>query len=79
MRCAHTATVPTNSTKEASAAASSKNIFSMIASLIPGNARKAWLEHMQNNVLYLFFGQDIWLRARGNNLNEGLTGWPSPK
>lgn len=49
MSCAQIAIIPKNSVSDARAAASSTKIFNIIASLT--------LEHTENNVPFLFFGQ----------------------
>ena len=49
MSCAQIATIPMNNVSDASAAASSTKTFSITASRT--------LEHRQNIVLFLFYGQ----------------------
>src|SRR5436853_4008168 len=70
INCAQTATIPTNSTIDASAAASSTKVFN-ISPLPP-------LEHRENNVPFLFRRQEASALRTLPKLNERLPASPQP-
>ena len=70
MSCAQIATIPMNSVSDASAAASSTKTFSITASFTLNSN----LEHSENIVLILFYGQEAGSGRRGKQRLKNV-GW----